>query len=149
METRDERALRKAAVCTRDDMLSAHETGEIRDAPRDQLWVFHGVRRMSHNARNEELAAGKFHLLPDHELMLMARVRRFDGIGPGVGNQAIMGLANEMFERACNKRIEVCLTTICHTSRKASTGCCRLRAFDTRQYTRHYYRSTVFPYPMV
>ena len=49
MDTRDERTLRKAAVCTRDDMLSAHETGEVRDAPRDQLRVFHGVRRMRHD----------------------------------------------------------------------------------------------------
>ena len=77
----------KAAVGSGDDVLTADEFGEAHDPFGDQFRVLHQIGRMADHARYEDFPGGQLDVLEDMVFVLVARVRRFEGIGAGVDLQ--------------------------------------------------------------
>src|SRR6516164_421394 len=70
----------KTAIGRSDDPLAADTFGEAQNALRDQLGMLDDIGRVAHDARQNDLAVGKFDLLPHGPFVLVADVPGFEGI---------------------------------------------------------------------
>src|SRR5258707_13157176 len=73
-------ALRKSAVGSRDDPLTADRAGEIHDPLRDRLGMLDHGGRVRDHAGNEYLALRELHVLPHTPLVRVTGCRRLDRI---------------------------------------------------------------------
>src|SRR5690606_31529177 len=71
-------AATETAVRAGDHVLATHELREVLDAVGNQLRVLDDVRCMTNDTRDDDLALGELHVLPDLPLVLMAGVRALE-----------------------------------------------------------------------
>ena len=73
-----------AAVGSRVYVLPPHNPCVPDETFRDQLGMFHEVRRMCYHSRHQDLPLGEPHFLPDVVLVLVPYIGRLDRILQGV-----------------------------------------------------------------
>src|SRR5689334_20105260 len=75
-----ERALGKAAVGSRHDVLASEQMSKPLDALRNELGMFYHVGGVTDDSRDQDSSSRQFGVFPDLPLMLMPRIGRLDYI---------------------------------------------------------------------